>query len=182
MNPEVTNIIVPTTKTVIRKPRKKKNPQLTIVGSEGPGTAGKRTTSSADLRDFKWTAEKESFEPGMLATWQPNSPNHPKGVVLLYRNHNVIEQVIQRTCSKYAPHQEEIVEETIKQAYGEIIVAKVAHSEYAKSLVPDAKIVDETMRSQADLTMSLLGLMSEDALIPRRLSGILTQTRNTQNK
>jgi hypothetical protein len=152
-----------------------KTPQLTIVGHKGLGSPGKSSSSSVDLPDFQWSTDQESFDPGMLAVWQPVSPSHPKGVVLLNRIHPIIGKVIQEACSKYPPHQEEIVKDAVTQAYGEVAVAKIAHSEYAKSLVPDAKIVDDTMRSQAALTMSLLGLISEDALVTRRLSARLTK-------
>ena len=67
----------------------------------------------------------------------------------------------------------------MEQCYGETAVAKVAHTEYLKPLVNDAKIVEDEMRSSAALTMALLGLMSEDSLITRRLASVLSKKRKS---
>jgi hypothetical protein len=49
-------------------------------------------------------------------------------------------------------------------------VAKVAHSEHLKSMLPSST-VEEDLRSEAALTMSLLGLIGEEAVIAPRVSG-----------
>ena len=54
--------------------------------------------------------------------------------------------------------------------YGEIAVAKVAHSEQLKQLLPSHE-VESDLRSDGALTTALLGLFSEDAVISTRIGG-----------
>jgi hypothetical protein len=49
-------------------------------------------------------------------------------------------------------------------------VAKVAHSEQLKALLP-SKTVDDDLRSEAALTMALIGLVAEEAVIVPRVGG-----------
>jgi len=53
-------------------------------------------------------------------------------------------------------------------SYGEIAVAKVAHSEHLKGMHPSF-VIEREFRSGAALTMALLGLMGEEAVIAPRL-------------
>jgi hypothetical protein len=69
----------------------------------------------------------------------------------LNRNHPVIKNVISERCAEHADHQQETVK----------------------------KIVEDEMRSSAALTMALLGLMSEDSLITRRLASALSKKRKS---
>jgi hypothetical protein len=54
--------------------------------------------------------------------------------------------------------------------YGEIAVAKVAHSEHLKAVLPSST-VESQLRSEAALTMALLGLIGEEAVIAPRIGG-----------
>ena len=49
-------------------------------------------------------------------------------------------------------------------------LAKVAHSEHLKGLLP-TKFIEEDLRTEAALTMSLLGLIAEEAVIATRVGG-----------
>ena len=149
------------------------------MGIEGLGNPAKPSRSSVALPHYEWVSDTEAFEPGMLAVWQANHPKYPNGVILLNRNHPVIKNVISERCAEHADHQQETVKKIVTQCYGEIAVAKVAHTEYLKPLVNDAKIVEDEMRSSAALTMALLGLMSEDSLITRRLASALSKKRKS---
>jgi hypothetical protein len=55
-------------------------------------------------------------------------------------------------------------------------VAKVAHSEYMKSVMPSSKVETE-LRSDAALTMALLGLIGEEAVIAPRIGGKFGRAR-----
>ena len=59
------------------------------------------------------------------------------------------------------------VRDIVEQVYKETMSARVAHSEEMMSLV-GRKVVDD-MRSPMSLTMSLLGMFAEDAVIRQRL-------------
>src|SRR5262249_28424968 len=58
----------------------------------------------------------------------------------------------------------------VTDIYCEIAVAKVAHSEHLKGILP-SKVVDDELRSEASLTMALLGLIGEEAVIAPRIGG-----------
>jgi hypothetical protein len=109
-------------------------------------------------------------ESAMLAVWQKNHPEHPEGAVLLNIEHPMLEAEIHRWQSMYADHQAEQVAGEVIAVYGEIAVAKVAHSEHLKGHLPSWKIEQE-LRSPAALTMSLLGLVAEEAVIATRIGG-----------
>jgi hypothetical protein len=109
------------------------------------------------------------IEPGYMAAWAPNDVDHPEGVVLINIDHPVLQEQIKHWQAQYADHLAEGVEREIISTYGEIAVAKIAHSEKLKGLLP-ASIVDKELRSEAALTMALLGLMAEEALIAHKLS------------
>jgi hypothetical protein len=108
----------------------------------------------------------------MIAAWAPNHPEHPEGAVLLATDHPVIEEQVQHWQSQYPPHLEEDVRREVLAVYGEIAVAKVAHSEQLKQLLPSHE-VESSLRSDGALTMALLGLISEDAVISTRIGGKL---------
>ena len=76
----------------------------------------------------------------------------------------------------YPPHQAEKVRDEIMSCYGEVAVAKIAHSEQLKSLLP-ARDVEDKLRSDEALTMALLGLFAEEALLNSRLPARLGRKR-----
>lgn len=106
---------------------------------------------------------------GVLAAWQPNDPEFPEGVVLLNRDHPVVIEEITYFQGQFPDHLAEEVAKDVIEAYGQIAVAKVAHSEHLRSLVASSAI--DEMRSDYALTMALLGLVAEEAFIAPRLGG-----------
>jgi hypothetical protein len=90
--------------------------------------------------------------------------------VLLNVEHPVMEEEITYWQSQYADHLTEDVRKEVVACYGEIAVAKVAHSEHLKSVLPSS-VVEGDLRSEAALTMALLGLIGEEAVIAPRVGG-----------
>lgn len=114
----------------------------------------------------------DSVGTGMIAAWQPNHPEHPEGAVLIATDHPVIEEQVAHWQSQYPPHLGEEVRKEVHAVYGEIAVAKVAHSEQLRQLMPPHEI-ESNLRSEGALTLALLGLISEDAVISTRIGGRL---------
>jgi hypothetical protein len=156
-------------------------------GNGGGGTGGGGTTGSANTGTTPgtvaaakttvaggiptWVAvRKEDVNPGMLAAWAPNHPDHPEGAVLIVTDHPVMEEEIAYWQSLYADHLADEIAEEVIACYGEIGVAKVAHSEHLKSVLP-SRTVENDLRSEAALTMALLGLIGEEAVIAPRIGG-----------
>jgi hypothetical protein len=54
------------------------------------------------------------------------------------------------------------------EAYGEIAVAKIAHSQKLRARIAEQEL-DEHYRSEQALTLALMGLLAEEAMISLRL-------------
>jgi hypothetical protein len=118
-----------------------------------------------------WTSVgKSDIGDGMLAGWAPNHPDHPEGAVLINIEHPVMEEEIEFWQRQYGDHLGDQIAKEVIACYGEIAVAKVAHSEHLKSVLPTS-VVEGDLRSEAALTMALLGLMGEEAVIAPRIGG-----------
>jgi hypothetical protein len=122
--------------------------------------------------------DQSELSPGMLAAWQPNDPIYPEGAVLLNVQHPVLTDQVAHWQRQYPDHLGDQVAEAVLNTYGEIAVAKIAHSEHLKGLLP-SRTVDEDLRSEAALTLALLGLLTEDAVIATRIGGRLGKQRHS---
>jgi hypothetical protein len=58
---------------------------------------------------------------------------------------------------------------TVRKAFGEIAVAKVAHSQKLAKDVP-IDVLDREYRDEKSLTIALMGLLAEESLIAQRLA------------
>jgi hypothetical protein len=135
-----------------------------------PGAEPARRPRVAGALPYFRAVRAEDLEDGMLAAWQPNDPEYAEGAVLINVEHPVMVEVIQHWQEQFGDvHAEEVRDEVIK-AYGEVAVAKVAHSEHLRSELP-RPVIEEKLRSTEALTMSLLGLIGEEAIIAPRLGG-----------
>jgi hypothetical protein len=169
----------------VRRRKRRKNGK---GGGGGGGTDGEATIGTASGTTPatrvkvaggipRWEAHKaEDFESGMLAAWQPNHPDYPEGCVLINVDHPVLRAEVEYWQAQYPDHLAEEVGQEVVDVYGEVAVAKVAHSEHLKGIVPSKK-VDEQFRSEAALTMALLGLIGEEAIIAPRVGGKFRKRR-----
>jgi hypothetical protein len=139
-----------------------------IGGSTGSVPAAKLKVAGGIPR-FR-AVGKDSVTEGMLAAWQPNDPEYPEGCVLINTEHPVLCGEIEYWQSQYPGHHAEEIRKDVVDIYGQIAVAKIAHSEHMKGLLP-SQVVDNELRSEAALTMGLLGLIAEEAVIATRVGG-----------
>lgn len=151
-----------------------------VPGGEAGGRVGiKKATPGPEaamavrrkggLPDWLWTDESE-VEPGMAAVWSPNDPRFENGVVLLNRQFAPFVELREFWKQSYADHLGDEVQKAIEDVYGEVMVARVAHSEELRSDPRwGAAKVDGDLRSPVALTMAALGLIAEDQLIASRL-------------
>jgi hypothetical protein len=140
-----------------------------VLGAEGGPVEGERATVAGGIPTYRKVGA-DSVSPGMLAAWQPHDPEHPEGVVLLNTQHPVLRAEVEHWQAQYPEHYADQIAREVENIYGEIAVAKVAHSEHLKGIIT-AKVVDEELRSDAALTMALLGLIGEEAVIAPRIGG-----------
>lgn len=162
------------------KPIKKK--KATGGTGTGGGTGGSATIGTAPgvepakeakvgggIPTYRFVKADEVAE-GMIAAWMANDPDAPEGAVLINVEHPVLMQAVAHWQDQYADMYADAVADDVLAVYGEVAVAKVAHSEWLKSEIP-REMVEKDLRSDAALTMALLGLIAEDALIAPRLGG-----------
>jgi hypothetical protein len=146
-------------------------------GSHGAPTLGAKPGDLPAVRT-KVAGGIPSYRPvpasdltnGMLAAWYPNDPECPEGVVLINREHPVLLAEVEHWQGQFANVHVEAIRQDVVDAYGQIAVAKVAHSEQLKGLLP-SRTVDDDLRSEAALTMALIGLVAEEAVIAPRVGG-----------
>jgi hypothetical protein len=166
------------TRPRVKRPKKIKRAQKGGGGGRGgeinigtaPGTTPATKVRVAGGIPHYRPVGADSVDEGMLAAWQPNDPEHPEGVVLLNVEHPVLADEIEHWQAQYADHLAEQVGRDVIDAYGQIIVAKLAHSEHLKGVLP-SQTVENDLRSSAALTMALLGLIAEEAVISTRIGG-----------
>ena len=146
-----------------------------VIG-EAPGNVPAiKSIVPGGIPDYEFVGA-DAIEPGMLAAWQPSHPDHPSGVVLINVDHPVIRQQVEYWQGQYADHLSAQIEEDVRNAYGEVAVAKIAHSAHLKAIIP-SQVIEHQLRSPAALTTALLGLIAEEALIAPRLGGKYAKRR-----
>ena len=140
-----------------------------VLGTAGNGHEADEVMVAGGIPTYRKVGA-DSIGAGMLAAWQPNDPQHKEGVVLLNVEHPVIRTEVEHWQAMYPDHLATEIATEIENIYGEIAVAKVAHSEHLKGIIP-SKTIDDLLRSEEALTMSLLGLIAEEAVIAPRVGG-----------
>ena len=85
----------------------------------------------------------------------------------------MIKKHIIETQRAFVGDDDEVAEE-VTSVYGEVAVAHIAHSEQMKAILSERE-VNDCLRSDAALTMALLGMWQIDAILLPRLSGKLAK-------
>lgn len=171
-----------------RKPSKKprpaggrsRNPESS-GGSSGasPGPKPARAAQAAGgVPTYRWVSG-EDVEPGVAAVFVPPSAVATSGEVLLSEDFAPFSEVIRYWQQQYPDHLADEVGQTVRDVYGQSMVARVAHSQaLARDPNWGQKKVSTELRSPAALTMAALGLVNEDHVISSRLGSILGVKRN----
>ena len=139
------------------------------TGSSDGSSPSVRVRRSGELPGYV-VVRQEDIPEGMLASWSPNQSGHPAGAVLLNGDHPVLASVVWYWQNRYSHVLPEQIRQEIVETYAQIAVAKVAHSAQLRSVLPSS-VIEDDLRSDASLTMSLLGLVAEDAVLAARLGG-----------
>jgi hypothetical protein len=141
--------------------------RITIYPEYDGPIRGHRIQGEGGIPEFKWI-DGAQFDDGVFATWEPSSKAYPRGVVFLNEGHPVIAAEMKFFAEQYPNTWYEEVVNVVRQCYGESAVAAVAHSEHLKTVV-NSDVVDNQMRDPYALTMALLGLIAEEAMITERI-------------
>jgi hypothetical protein len=91
-------------------------------------------------------------------------------VVFLKRDHPLIQNVVAYWQGRHHEQYATSIRQDVSDVYGMHVVARVAQSGSPRGLAPEKRILDD-LRSDAALTVSLLGLAPEDHVLLMRLGG-----------
>lgn len=151
------------------------SPTFAKAPSPAGTTAAKPVQSKGGLPDFDWITMSEiDATMAYAAVWNTPSLAQPNGLVQLARDFPAIVEVKKYWRDQFPDHHGDKIDDVIEETYGEVMIARIAHSE---SLVSHptwgSNRVKDELRSPAALTMAVLGLLSEDHIIATKLAGLL---------
>lgn len=119
-----------------------------------------------DIPRYRWVTADNFEEEWHLALWAPLDPLGP--TVLLNEESPIAREAVRHHTERYAVVHEEEVAGLVKQVLGEIAVCRVAHSQSLLRKMPMTEL-NHKYRSEEALTISLMGLLAEEAVIAHRL-------------
>jgi hypothetical protein len=136
---------------------------------EGGNGTGVERQVGAEVPKFRYVDKDQFDEVWHLASWVPNDPDGP--TVLMNEAAPLLLAAIKHHQNQYSDVFDLDVEKIVKDAYGEIAVCRIAHSQTLVAHVTEQDL-DRIYRSEAALTLSLMGFLAEESLINQRL-GVL---------
>lgn len=150
----------------VRRTKKKTIERVQFIGEDGTGANQVMREVPVDVPHFRY-GPKEDFENEIhIAAWMPNDSDGP--TVLLNREAPVLLEAIRYHQEQYPDIYSEEIAQTVMSAYGEIAAAKIAHSQKLVSHISKQDL-DNEYRTEKALTVGLMGLLAEEAVITQRL-------------
>jgi hypothetical protein len=134
-----------------------------LAGGNGQGV---ERQVAVDVPRFTYISKDDFENPWHLASWDPLDPQGP--TVLMNRDCPILLEAIKYHQEQYPDVYAQEVEDIVRNTYGEVAVCKVAHSQKLAKHVLEEDL-DEVYRSEAALTIGLMGLLAEESLIAQRL-------------
>lgn len=156
--------------TGVRRQRRRRRPRAVHVirfrTTDGATGEGVEREIAVDVPKFRFVGKEEFDHPWHLALWAPNDPDGP--TVLINDNSPLLMEAIRYHQEQYPEIYASEVAKIVRTTYGEVAVCKVAHSQKLIAQIPEEEL-DLTYRSEAALTVALMGLLAEESLIAQRL-------------
>ena len=131
----------------------------------GPGQGIERDVP-VDIPRYRFATSDEFEKPWHIAMWAPHDPDGP--TVVINVDSPVLQEIVQHHHAQYPEVYAEEVAETVRHVFGEIAACKIAHSQKLAKQVTEEEL-DRDYRSEAALTVGLMGLLAEESLISQRL-------------
>jgi hypothetical protein len=132
----------------------------------GDGQAVEREVP-VSIPSYRYATKEEFEREWLMAQWAPNDPDGP--TVILNSDAPMLLEAITYHQEQYPVVHAEEIQDIVKAVYGEVAVAKIAHSEKLAARGVSEEELEETYRSDEALTIALMGLMAEESLIAQRL-------------
>jgi hypothetical protein len=131
---------------------------------QNPTMGNQETALQAVSIPVYYLKEKEEFsQPWHLAFWSP-----AENAVYINTGSEILRKLEDYHVERYPQVHEEDVRMEIRRAFGEIAVAKIAHSQQLKHFI-NKDVLDEKYRTEEALTIALMGYISEDKYIALKL-------------
>lgn len=151
------------TESYKQKVRKTIHRKKAAAGGDDKGAEGE---SPVDVPKYRF-ARADAFErPWHLALWAPQDPSGP--TVLINMDSHVLGEIIRYHQEQYPDVYAEEVADVVRHVFGEVAACKIAHSQKLIQIVPEEEL-DRDYRSEAALTIGLMGLLAEESVINQRL-------------
>lgn len=128
--------------------------------------AGVERETPVDVPRFRLVGADEFEKPWHIALWAPQTPDGP--TVLINRDSPLLQEVVDYHQAQYPDIHWEEVAITVRQVFGEVAACKVAHSQKLAKKVSEEEL-NQYYRSEQALTVAMMGLMAEEAVIAQRL-------------
>ncbi len=154
-------------KTVTRK----------LAAKEGQ-TQGIMAEDPVDVPRYRFSRADAFTRPWHMAMWVPHDPEGP--TVLINVESHVLNEIIRYHQAQYPDVVHEEVADLVRKVFGEIAACKIAHSQKLTKILPEEEL-DKDYRSEAALTVGLMGLLAEEAVIAQRLGKKLGRATNGHN-
>jgi hypothetical protein len=161
----VPDLVIPT-KLRSKRKRTKSLQHVRLLAKPGTGGTAVELEVPVDVPKYRY-GEAEDFEESWhLAQWSPSEPGGP--TVVLNKESPMLLEAIKYHQDQYPDVYADDVRKTVMEVYGEVAVAKIAHSQKLVTKVSEQEL-DQSYRNEAALTVALMGLLAEDMLIGVRL-------------
>jgi hypothetical protein len=149
--------------------RRKRSKIVKILGRQatpGGSEQGIERDVPVDVPRFRFANADEFEKPFHLAMWAPHDPDGPTVVVNV--DSPVLQEIVEYHQAQYPEVYAEEVATTVRQVFGEVAACKIAHSQKLAKRVTEEEL-DRDYRSEAALTVGLMGLLAEESVISQRL-------------
>jgi hypothetical protein len=142
--------------------------KVIVVRRAVPGGAGQGIERDVpvDIPRYRFASSDEFEKPWHIAMWAPHDPDGP--TVVINVDSPVLQEIVQYHQAQYPEVYAEEVAETVRHVFGEIAACKIAHSQKLAKQVTEEEL-DRDYRSEAALTVGLMGLLAEESVISQRL-------------
>ncbi len=127
------------------------------------GTLGE---APVDVPKFRFARADAFSMPWHMALWAPHDIEGP--CVLINVDSHILQEVVRYHQEQYPDVYADEIGETVRRVFGEVAACKIAHSQKLVQLVPE-EILDREYRTESALTIALMGLIAEEAVIHQRL-------------
>jgi hypothetical protein len=149
-----------------RRKRTKTLQHIRLRADVGSGGAAVEMEVPVDVPKYRYESADEFEHEWHAAMWCPHYESGP--TVVLNKDAPVIREAVKYHQDQYPDVHAEEIQSIVMEVYGEVAVAKVAHSQKLAAKIPEQDL-DNEYRNEAALTVALMGLLAEDTLIAQRL-------------